>query len=531
MVYARPVLPPTRYGSSVQSVDDSAAKNIAGYLDHHVLNDPSETLQGWVTVTATSQWAAIQAADALKVSWNKGPMATTSEADILAEGERLVNDPGAGGIFVKEGDVAQARADASQTLDATYHTATALHFQLEPVNAVAEYKDGIWHIHSGNQWQSLILPVLAKVLEVPEEQIILHQYYLGGGFGRRLWGDYIIPAALTSKATGKPVKMVFTRPDDARLDCARSASVQRLSASLDAQGNLRGLEHAAAAGWPTLSLAPGFMGDGIDDSGKFDGFSINGADNWYTIPNHKVRAINNPVAQKTFLPGWLRSVGPGWVNWAQESFIDEVAHAAKRDPVEFRLAMLDGTGKNAGSAPNSVGGAKRLANVLRKVKAQSGWGKTMPDNEGMGVAVTFGQERNMPTWIGCVAAVQVDPVTGKVTVNDLYLSVDCGTVIHPDGAMAQMESAALWGVSLALHEGTRISDGQVADTNLNTYTPLRLADVPNLHIEFIDSDEFPTGLGEPATTVVGPAIGNAIFAATGVRVRDLPIRPDALKKA
>lgn len=524
MVYARPLLPPTRYGSSVNSVDDAAAKQVPGYLGYELLTDPSDTCQGWVVVLADNQVSAMRAADALAVDWTPGPTASVTEADIIAEGRRLAGAADTGALLVDDGDVAAAAAAAARTVDATYTTASALHFPLEPVNALAEFDGTTWHLHAGNQWQSLALPLLAKALEVSADQIIIHQYYLGGGFGRRLVGDYMVPAALTAKALGKPVKLVFTREDDSRFDCVRSPSVQRLQASFDDSGKLIGIEHAAAAGWPTKANAPGFMADGLNDSGKIDTFSIAGADHWYTLPNHRVRAINNELAQRTFMPGWLRAVGPGWTGWAVESFMDELAVAAAQDPIEFRLALLDASGKNAGEAPQSTGGAQRLANVLRRVRDMSGWGEELPDGEGRGVAICAGQERNMPTWIACVAHVAADKSTDTVAVKRLTLVIDVGTVVHPDGALAQAQGAALWGLSLALHEGTAFKDGQVADRNLNTYTPLRMGDVPAVDVEFVDSDEFPSGLGEPPLICVAPAIANAIYQAVGVRVRDLPIR-------
>ncbi len=351
-----------------------------------------------------------------------------------------------------------------------------------------------------------------------------HQYYLGGGFGRRLIGDQMIPAALAARELGRPVKLIFQRADDSRFDCVRSPSVAHFEACFDADGQLTGIDHGAAAGWPTLSMAPFFMGDGVDGNGKFDGFSINGADHWYTLPSHRVRAINNDLAQRTFLPGWLRSVGPGWIGWGVESFMDELAAKLGQDPVEFRLSMLDAAGKNAGSKPQDVGGASRLAAALSDVAERSGWGGDLPEGEGMGVAVSGGQERNMPTWTACVVHVAVDSETNAVTVKKIWQTIDCGTVVHPDGAMAQAESATLWGLSLALYEGTAIEDGQVRDRNLDTYTPLRMADVPQLDLKFMESTEFPTGMGEPPLIAVAPAIGNAIYAVTGTRVRDLPIR-------
>lgn len=524
MVYAHPLIPPTRYGSSIKAINDTAAKDIPGYIRTLQLDDPSEIVQGWALVIAENFPAAMKAADAVEVDWAAGPTAAVTESDILAEGRKLTADSGSGVLVVNDGDVEAARAAAAKTHTATYTTSTALHFTLEPQNALVEFVDGVFHIHSGNQWQSLILPYLAKALEVEETSIVIHQYYLGGGFGRRLFGDQMIPAALAARELGRPVKLIFQRAEDSRFDCVRSPSVAKFDASFDADGALSSVEHAAAAGWPTLAMAPGFLADGVDGNGKFDTFSISGADHWYTLPSHRVRAINNDLAQRTFLPGWLRAVGPGWIGWGVESFMDELAAMTGEDPVEFRLKRLDAAGKNAGTSPNSVGGAARLAAALRDVAKRSGWGRQLPAGEGMGVAVSHGQERNMPTWTACVAQVAVDADTKAVTVKKIWQTIDCGTVVHPDGAMAQAEGATLWGLSLALHEGTAFEAGQVKDRNLDTYQPLRMADVPELDIRFMESTEFPTGLGEPPLIAVPPAVGNAIFAATGTRVRDLPIR-------
>jgi isoquinoline 1-oxidoreductase subunit beta len=524
MVFAHPMIPPTRYGATIRAVDDTAARDIPGYQQTLTLSDPSDTLQGWAVVIAESFPAAMKAAGAVKIEWDAGPTADVSEADIFAEGTRLAADRASGVLVVDDGDVAAARENADKTHTAIYRTGSALHFTLEPANALVEFVDGVCHIHSGNQWQSLILPVLAKALELPESDIVIHQYYLGGGFGRRLFGDQMIPAALAARELGRPVKIVFERADDSRFDCVRSPSVAQFDASFAADGALTGIEHAVVAGWPTLAMAPGFLGDGVDGNGKFDPFSINGAEHWYTLGSHRVRAINNELAQRTFLPGWLRAVGPGWIGWGVESFMDEIAAMVGEDPVEFRLARLDAAGKNAGKVPEAVGGAARLAAALRDVAERAGWGRTLPAGEGLGVAVAQGQERTMPTWTACIAHVAVDAGTKAIAVKKIWQSIDCGTTVHPDGALAQAEGAMLWGLSLALHEGTTIERGQVKDQNLNTYTPLRMADVPELDIRFMESTEFPTGLGEPPLIAVAPAIGNAVFAASGIRARDLPIR-------
>ena len=524
MVHARPILPPTRYGAKVTSVDDSAAKAIKGYLQTLVLDDPSGTVPGWAMVIATSTATAIRAADLVKVRWSGGDGATVSEKTLQDHGRALIADPASGGVLdTGGGDVEAALKGAKTRINATYTTASALHFQMEPLNALAFEKDGVFEIHTGNQWQSLILPTLATALGRPEASIVMRTYRLGGGFGRRLNGDYAVPAALAAKALGKPVKMIMTRADDVRFDSFRSPSVQSLRIGITG-GKIIAMDHAATAGWPTQILAPGFMPKGINGA-PYDPFAIAGADHWYDVGTQKVRAIANDLANTSFRPGWLRSVGPGWTNWAVESAMDEAAHAAGADPVAFRLAHLTGAGRNAGSGPTAVGGAKRQAAVVAAAAARAGWGGKLPAGTGLGIATSFGQERDMPTWVACVARVKVARKTGVVTVQKLTIVTDAGTIIDPDGARAQIEGAALWGLSLALHEGTEFRNGQVADTNLDTYTPLRITQVPALDISFMPSTEPPVGLGEPATTVIGPAIANAIFAATGRRLRHLPMRP------
>src|SRR6516162_2180058 len=530
MVYARPKIPPTRNGSVVRAVDDSAAKRVKGYLTSLVLDDPSNTVPGWVAVCATFYPAAIRAADLVKVDWAAGDAARVSEQDILDYGAKQIAESSGGALLVNDPGIDAAFRAAGSKLERTYTTGSVLHGQLEPVNALAFEKDGRFEIHTGSQWQSLILPVLAQALRLPQERIVMRTYPLGGGFGRRLNGDYAVPAALAAKALGRPVKLVLTRPDDMRFDSFRSPSIQKLRLAFDAQGKVTAMEHHASAGWPTAVVAPAIM-QKTPDGTPYDPDAIDGADHWYSVGAQRVRALSNDLANSAFRPGYLRSVGPGWTNWALESFMDEAASMARADPVAFRVGLLDGAGRNAGSAPNAVGGAKRQAAVLERAAEKAGCGAAMPRDTGLGVATTFGQERGMPTWVACVARVRVDRRSGAAAVEKLTIVVDAGTVVHPDGALAQVEGGALWGLSMALHEGTEFVKGQVKDTNFNSYTPLRIGDVPELEIEFIDSTETPVGLGEPGTTVVAPAIGNAICAATGARLRHLPIRPAAVLAA
>src|SRR5579862_5020821 len=530
MIYARPKIPPTRYDSKVVSIDDSAAKRLPGYIQSLALDDPSGTAPGWVMVYADSFTVASRAADLVKVTWRSGEAAHVSERDLQQRAADLIADPKAGALVIDDPAVDAAFISAKQKLERTYTTSTVLHFALEPINALAFEKNGIFEIHTGNQWQTLILPVLAKALGRSQEKIVLRSYLLGGGFGRRLDGDYTVPAALAAKAVGKPVKMVCTRADDMRFDCPRSPSVQVVRMAFGDGGRVTAMDHHAAAGWPTAVMAPAFMPK--DARGvPYDLFAIQGADHWYSVGAQRVRALRNDLADRSFRPGWLRSVGSGWTNWAVESFMDEAAHVIGIDPVAFRLRLLDGAGRNSGSAPNAVGGARRQAAVLARVAEKAGWGSAMPKDVGLGIASTFGQERTMPTWIACAARVRVDRTSGHVTVEKLTLVIDAGTIIHPDSAAAQVEGAALWGLSMALYEGSEFVKGQPKNTNLDTYTLLRMGGVPEVEIEFLPSAEAPVGLGEAATTAVAPAIGNAIFAATGARVRHLPIRPEAVLQA
>jgi CO/xanthine dehydrogenase Mo-binding subunit len=531
MIYARPKLPPVRNGAKVASIDDSAARAVPGFIKAVALEDPSGTVPGWVVVYGETFVAADRATEALKVTWTTDDTAKVSEADLQKHAAALLADPAKGALVVADPGVDAAFAGAKNKLERTYSTATALHVQMEPVNALAFEKDGLFEIHTGNQWQSLALPWLAKALGRDEKTIVMRTYLLGGGFGRRLNGDYAVGAALASKAMGgKPVKLILTRTDDVRFDSPRSPSLQVVKMAFGEGGRVVAMDHAACAGWPTEVMAPFFMPKG-ENGVAYDPFAINGANHWYSVGAQRVRAVSNDLANRTFRPGWLRSVGPGWTNWAVESFMDEAAHEAGADPLAFRLKLLDGAGRNAGSGPSAVGGARRQAAVLKRVAEKAGWGQALPKNTGLGLATTFGQERDMPTWVACAARVRVDPATGLAKVEKLTLVADCGAVVHPDGALAQMEGAALWGLSLALFEGSAFENGQPRDTNFDTYTPLRIGDVPEVEVEFMPSDQPPVGLGEPATTVVGPAIGNAIFRAVGARVRDLPIRPEAVKAA
>lgn len=531
MLYARPIVPPTRWGSVVSAIDDSAAKQVQGYRRTIALQDPTGLAEGWVVVLADTYPAAMRAASLTHVTWSGGKNGDVDEAQILAFGRGQIDEDSGGALLRDDSDFADATAGAERHVEAEYSTSTVIQFALEPVNAVAwREPDGHWEVLTGCQWQSLALTHLEKAAGVPKGRVVMRAHPLGGGFGRRLFGDYAVTALLASKAIGgAPVKMIAERADDSRNATPRSPFVQKLRAAV-AHRQVKAMEHHVSAGWPTLAMKSDDLIEGLNKV-RFDPFAIHGAEHLYSLGPQKLRALSNTLASDTFVPGYLRAVASGPVNWAIESFMDELAYSLGEDPLAFRLDRLKAEGRNAGEAPDTVGGAARQAAVLRKVAEMSGYGRALPQDVGMGVACSHGQEREMPTWCACVAVVHVDRSTGRVTCQRLYVAIDCGVIVHPDGAMAQAQGGTLWGVSMALHEGTAIVEGQVRDRNLDTYTPLRMADLPQLNLAFIDSTEYPTGLGEPPVTVPAPAIGNAIFNAVGVRMRHLPIRPEAVLAA
>lgn len=532
MVFARPVLPPTRYGNSILSWDDAAARKLPGYLRTVEIVDPTRTCEGWLVAVAETWPVAAKAADLIDVRYRSEGGAASDE-QMLAEGQRLVAAESPGGIFFQEGDPLKRIADAREVHEGIYRTHTALHMPLEPLNALAWQDGKTWRVHAGNQWQSITLPLVARALGIDQADLVFETSYLGGGFGRRLYCEYIVPAALAAQAMGRPVKLVFARSDDTKFDQPRSPTVQRVRSVTDGRGALLAYDHACASGWPTDSISPEFLAPSADGHGKVDSFAINGADHWYDTATQRIRALRNDLVHATMLPGYLRSVAPGYTTWAVETHIDELAHKLGRDPAEYRLALLGAKGRNEGAAPHAVDGANRLRAVLERVLDKSGWSgrEALPFGKGMGLALGTGQEREMPTWIATVAQVSVDASSGAVTVEKLTSVLDAGTLAHPDGALAQVEGSMLWGLSLALFEGTAYEKGLPRDLNLDTYTPVRMTDVPELDIEFLRNDHMPVGLGEPGVISIAPAIGNAVFAAVGARVRDLPIRPEAVRAA
>jgi isoquinoline 1-oxidoreductase subunit beta len=534
MLYGKLAIPPVRYGATVKSVDDSAAKRIPGFVKAVVVDDKTGTTTGWVVAVASSYEGAKKAAEALKVDWDLGPNANVSNQSIIDESRRLQKEGTEGLLYVKDGDSAAAMEKAAKVIEAEYLTTLNIHAPMEPMNALAFEKDGIWHIHTGNQFNTRTTAIAAAIAGTDPKNILIHQHYLGGGFGRRLESDMVIPAVAAAKAVGKPVKLIYAREDDMQMDFTRPLTYQKVKVGLDAEGHAIAMEHDVIGAWPTVHWGiPAFLVPSVDKKGKIDPFAASGANYWYTIPNHTVRNFMNNLAEKATPPGQLRSVAPAWTFWAVESTMDDIAHASGQDPVELRLKLLDGAGENAGGDQLwNVGGAKRLANALRAAVGRSGYGAVkLGQNEGMGVACVSSQERTFPTWTACVAHVKVDPASGEVTLKKITIAMDVGTVVNPDGVRAQIEGSVLWGTSLALLENATVKNGGIQQTNFDSYTPMRMSQVPELDISIISNGEAAVGCGEPAVTVIAPAIGNAVFNAVGARVRSLPITAEAVKAA
>jgi isoquinoline 1-oxidoreductase subunit beta len=522
MVYGKVVTPPVRYGATVTAVDDSQAKKVPGFIKAVTLDDKTATTTGWVVAVANTFAGATKAAEALKVTYDGGPNAKLSSESILAEAKRLQGLDDSGLFFVKDGDTAAAFGTAAKVLEAEYTTSINIHAPMEPMTAVAEQKGDIWHVYTGNQFATRSGAIAAGAAGVDPKFVVMHQMWLGGGFGRRLEGDMLVPAVQASKAVGKPVKIIYTRENDMTMDFTRPLTFQKIKAGLDGDGKLVAMNHDVVAAWPTKRWGiPAFLSPSVDKKGALDAFTVNGSDFFYSVPNHNVRAIINEMAQTATPSGQLRSVAPGWTFWAVESMIDELAHAAGKDPAQFRIDLLDGKGSN--------NGAQRLRNTLLTAMGLAGYGtRELPKGEGMGVACVSSQERATASWTACVAHVTVAP-SGEVKVKKLTVATDIGTQVHPDNVRAQVEGAALWGLSLAMYEKATLKGGGIEQTNFDTYTPLRMSQTPEVAVAVIANGEPARGVGEPAVTVIAPALANAIFNASGVRVRSLPITAEAVK--
>ena len=581
MAYGALAIPRTRHASKVLSVDDSAAKDIPGYLKSVVIPDHMNKCMGWVVALAETYPAALAASKALKIETDAGPYGSLSLDDIKAEFVALMNKPEEGANWVLEGDVEKSMSGADKTLAVEYSSDMICHAFMEPINCtVMQAADGSWHVHVGTQSTSFarmtLTAYLSMVLGKKQEElsVFVHQYLVGGGFGGKQDYDDVLAAAYCAHVLGRPVKFIQSRESQFAVSHPRTPTLHRLKAGIK-DGKLAAMSHDMVSGWmgPRFAVGKKFNNgtdwlqlDSWDDKKQdIDQWSVGGSDHWYHVPNHRVRAWNSDRTTWAIQASALRTVSNSYNMFVVESFMDEAAHAAGRDPLEFRLSMLNGKGGNRG-IPNTghppgtksdyyldqiwislpwptdkswpeyesgtVGGALRLANCLRVAARKSGWGsKKLPKNTGMGLAVSSAEERQSPTWVAGVAEVTVDTTTGAYKINKLTIAMDMGIAINPDNVKAQIMGSALWGAGQVLSERLDFENGLLKQSNFHEYKPVRQVDVPEFDIELIESGRHPMGVGEPASTIVAPAVANAIFAATGARVRHLPITPAAVLEA
>jgi isoquinoline 1-oxidoreductase beta subunit len=503
MVYAKVAYPPTREGGKHTAVDDSQAKKVKGWVKT-IANDQL------VAVVATSYESAVKARDALKITWAPGPNTGVSTETIFRDFAAKAKD-GTGAIeWNKAGDAKAALAGAARVHEATYTTDYVAHMQMEPMNCLARFEGGVYDLYTGSQFQTLAMGTLSAVLKTDQKNVRIHQHYLGGGFGRRLDPDIILEAAIIAREAGRPVKLIRSREEDLRRDFYRSATLQTVRAGLDASGKVVAWDNVIVATHPGNRWGPDFV-----DKQGLDQFALNGADHVYSIPNQSVRAIRTETGISV---GYVRAVAPNYTFFAVETFIDELAGLSKTDPLAFRLAML--------------GDQPRLANVLKIAAQRAGWGTPLPANTGRGLACVSAQEKKTPTWTASVVQARVDPATGNVRVEKIICAVDCGIVVNPDGVRSQVEGSLLFGLSNAIKERGTIANGALVQSNFHDYQVLRMNEVPDVvEVNVVQSTEYPTGVGEPGVTTIAPALSNAIFAATGARVRSVPLLPDRVLKA
>jgi isoquinoline 1-oxidoreductase beta subunit len=443
-----------------------------------------------VAVVADSTWAAMKGRRALVVEWNGGADAEfTSTGMFAAAREALSRD---GDVMQNVGDVQAARAGAARTVEQTYELPFLAHATMEPMNCTAHVTDASAEIWVPTQFGSRAQAQVARLLKLPVEAVTVHVTFLGGGFGRRAYADFVYDAVQIAKAVGKPVKVVWSREEDVQHDLYRPAGVQRLRAGLDGRGRPMSWENRVAG-----PATAGYWDPGSEHPGRND------------APDEILYATPNRFADFVYVPapvpiGAWRAVRHTQNVFCIESFVDELAHAAGADPIEYRLALLEGD--------------PRARSVLELARDRSGWARPLPQGRGRGVAFM----RYAGTYVAHVAEVTAG-ANGALRVDRVTCAFDCGQMINPDTVRAQIESSVIWGLSAALWGEITVEHGRTVQGNFHDYRVARMRDAPAIDVHLVENHETPTGVGEPAVPGVAPAIANALFAASGRRVRRLPL--------
>jgi isoquinoline 1-oxidoreductase subunit beta len=482
------------FGGKPKSLNEAAARAVKGVRQVVRIDEA-------VAVVADHMWAAKKGLKAAAIQWDDGPNATVSSADIVGQLEEASKRPGA--VARHEGDAEKALAGAAERIDAIYQVPFLAHAAMEPMNCTVHLRKDGCDLWLGTQAPTLTQAVVAEITGLPRDAIKIHNHLLGGGFGRRLETDGTVLAVKIAQQVNGPVKVVWSREEDIQHDMYRPYYYDRLSAGLDAAGRPVAWTHRVCGSSVMARYVPPLFQNGLDPD------AVEGAvEPPYALPNIHVDYVRlEPPGIPT---AFWRGVGPTHNVFVVESFIDELAAAAKQDPVAYRKALL-------GHNPRALA-------VLNLATEKASWGTPLPARVGRGVSVQFA----FGGYLAQVAEVEV-ATDGAVKVHRIVCAVDCGLVINPDTIAAQVEGGALFGLTAALYGAITLKNGRVQQSNFHDYRPMRINEAPAIETHLVKSAEPPGGFGEAPTAAVGPAVANAIFAATGKRIRTLPIDPQQLR--
>jgi len=476
------------FGGKLVNVDDSKAMAIKGVRQVVRLDDA-------VAVVGDHMWAAMQGLAALDIDWDDGPNANVSTASIVEQMEIASQKEGV--VAHKEGDIAKGMTDSARKVEAVYEVPFLAHAAMEPMNCTVHVREDGCNIWVGNQVVSRAQAAAAQVTGLPPEKVQVHNHLIGGGFGRRLDVDGITQAVAIAKQVDGPVKVIWSREEDIQHDVYKPYFFDRMTAGLDANGTPIAWHHRITGSSVWARWLPPTFKNGFDPD------TIEGAEPPYELPNILLDYVRHEPPGLT--TGNWRGVGPTHNIFVVESFIDELAAAAKKDPVEYRRGLL-------GKSPRVLG-------ALNLAAEKAGWGQPLAPGLGRGVSVQLA----MGTYLSQIAEVEVSK-DGEVSVRRVVCALDCGMVVNPDTIAAQIEGGIIFGISAALWGEISLKNGRVEQNNFNDYRVLRINETPLIEVHLVKSTETPGGIGEPGTIGIAPAMTNAIFALTGKRIRKLPIK-------